>query len=252
MRASTHAGFKSPPSPRAVVDSEALPFVAYSVLPSPGFPLLLEPYSFAVGVGHSRIASVRLLPGCILPVFVVPRAELRASDATAVGHEEEPLSPVRGADVGGGDDAAFHSIPEPDEAVRNSVQAARNEGRHVFDDHDSGPKLSDDSAELAPESGVLTFEPRAFARNGDVGAGEPSAHDVNRRELRFPNRSDIGKPRGRWPAHREHPATERIDFYLPRDGAEPGPFQAKLEPPDSREERTDRCGPHRSPDSRAW
>lgn len=82
--------------------------------------MLLDPYSLAVGVGHS------------------------GSD------EEEPLPPVRGADVSGCDDAALHSIPEPVEVGDNSVQPASNEGPHVLDDDREGAQFPDDAGEFCP------------------------------------------------------------------------------------------------------
>jgi hypothetical protein len=55
-----------------------------------------------VGVGHIRIASVSIVPGCITPVVVVPFADDLESATVAVGHtfgqEEDPLPPVRCAD----------------------------------------------------------------------------------------------------------------------------------------------------------
>jgi hypothetical protein len=125
--------------------------------------LFEDPYSLAVGVGHSRIASVSVFPGCITPALVVPRAALFASVVTGVGQHEEPLSLVRGADVSRGDDAALHSIPEPVEVGDNSVQPASNEGPHVLDDDRTRAQLADDAMELSPESGPGAGEACAFA-----------------------------------------------------------------------------------------
>jgi hypothetical protein len=47
----------------------------------------------ASGVGHARIASVRLVPGFITPVLVVCRAEEEASVVAAVG--QSLTAPVR-------------------------------------------------------------------------------------------------------------------------------------------------------------
>lgn len=74
-----------PPSRRASVDRLALLAVANFSRPSPGDPLLLLPYSLAVGVGQSRIASVSVVPECMTPVVVVPRAAALLSVVTGAG-----------------------------------------------------------------------------------------------------------------------------------------------------------------------
>jgi len=84
------------------------------------------------------------------PVVVLVLPPLSASDATAVGHNEQALATMRRADVRGCEDARLHSIPKPVEVGRNSVQPARHEGRHVFDDHDPGTQLADDAGKFSP------------------------------------------------------------------------------------------------------
>lgn len=172
------------------------------------------PYSLAVGVGHSR------------------------------AEDEEPLAAVRGADVGGGDDAGLHSIPDPVEVGRNSVQPARHEGRHVFDDHDAGPQLSDDPEVLAPEAGAGSGEAGVFARDRDVLTRESATNHLDWLKVARADAAHVRVTSGRGPVHREHPAAPGVKLDLPRDGAEPGPFEAKLEPADAREERPDHESVH--------
>jgi hypothetical protein len=145
IRASTHSGFSAPPSTLAVLERLAFPACAYTSRPSPGQPLLLEPYSLAVGVGHSA-------SGALWAFVDVPRfARAAAVGAHGVGcNDEQSLASVWRANVRGCEDARLHSIPKPVEVGRNSVQSARHEGRHVFDDHDSGPQLADDACEFSP------------------------------------------------------------------------------------------------------
>ena len=50
----------------------------------------------ASGVGHSRTASVSIVPGCITPVSVVWRAELEESVTVAVGQDPDAPTLVRG------------------------------------------------------------------------------------------------------------------------------------------------------------
>lgn len=54
---------------RAIVSSEGLPFVAYSSRPSPGHPLLLEPYVVAAAVGR-------------IPIFFAVRSDSENPSAT--------------------------------------------------------------------------------------------------------------------------------------------------------------------------
>lgn len=165
---------------------------------SPGLPLLLLPYSLAVGVGHSR------------------------------ADDEEPLAAVGRPDVGGGDDARLHSIPKPVEVGRNSVQPARHEGPHVFDDHDPGPKLSDDAKVLAPESGAGSVDACPFARDRHVLTGEAATNHLDGGKVARANVAHVRMTGGARPVLREHSAAPRVKLDLPRNGAEPGPFKAKL------------------------
>lgn len=174
--------------------------------------------------------------------MVVPRAELRESATVAVGHDKQALSTVRGSDVGGGDDARLHSIPEPVEVGRNSVQSARHEGRHVLDDHDPRPQFSDDAPELGPEAGAGAVEPGSFARDRDVLTGESATNHLHGSQV---VRADVAHVRVTLrvgPVHREDAATPRVQLDLPRDRAEPGPLKAKLEASDPREERAHGTG----------
>lgn len=217
ISASTHAGFRMP-------------------RPSPGHPLLLDPYSLAVGVGHSRIASVRLLPGCMTPVVVVPRAELRASVVTGVGHEEEPLATMRRADVGGGDDATLHAIPGGVEVGNNSVQPARNECRNVLDDDRAGSQFFDDAEVLAPEAGARAVEAGVSPGNADVLAWESTTNHLHGLQVVGADVAHVRVTLRVWPMHGEHAAAPRVKLDLPRDRPEPSPLKAKLQPADAREQ----------------
>jgi hypothetical protein len=235
MSASTQAGLRVPPSRRASVNKLALPAVAHTSRPSPGHPLFEDPYSLAVGVGHSRIASVSVFPGCITPVLVVPRAAPFASVVTGVGQQEEPLSLVRGADVSRGDDAALHAIPEPVEVGHNAVHPSSNEGPHVFDDDRARAELRDDALELSPESGPGAGEALPFARLRDVLTRESSTNHLHWLKVRGADSPHVGVPLCGGPVHRQHAAAPRVDLHLPPYGAEPGPLEAQLQPPDARE-----------------
>lgn len=169
-----------------------------------------DPYSLAVGVGHS------------------------GSD------DEEPLPPVRRADVSRGDDAALHTIPEPVEVGDNSVQPASNEGPHVLDDDRAGAQFADDAGEFSPESGPGAGETLPFARLRDVLTREPSTNHLHRFEVRGADAPHVIVPRRVGPVHREHAAAPRIDLHLPPHGPEPSQLEAKLQAADAGEEGADR------------
>lgn len=174
--------------------------------------------------------------------MVVPRAELRASVVTGVGHEEEPLATMRRADVGGGDDATLHAIPGGVEVGNNSVQPARNECRNVLDDDRAGSQFFDDAEVLAPEAGARAVEAGVSPGNADVLAWESTTNHLHGSQV---VRADVAHVRVTLrvgPVHREDAATPRVQLDLPRDRAEPGPLKAKLEASDPREERAHGTG----------
>lgn len=210
-----------PPSLRAVVERLALPFVAYSPRPSPGSPLLLEPYSLAVGVGHIT-ASGKL---CEFRFSLVGPLWSRA---TGVGHDEEALSLVGRSDVGGGDDTCVHVIPGGIEIGDNDVQPARNEGRNVLDDDEPRAELADDAGILSPEAGAGVVEAGALARVREPLAGEAAADDVDPLELRRPDCSDIAVPLRVRPVFRKYAPAPRVLLDLPDRVTDAGPFEPEL------------------------
>ena len=192
---------------------------------------------YAIGVGHA-LAS-RTFVGKLGPpsVAVSNPPGLSPSCARGVGHEEEPLAEVRGADVGGGDDAAVHAIPGGEEVGDNSVQPRSNEPRNVLDDDEPRPKLFDDPRELTPEAGARAVDSFvAVSGDGDVLAGEPAANKVNCSELSASDSRDIFEPLRLRPSFRKHAPTERVDLDLPRDRAEARALQPKVQPADPAEE----------------
>ncbi len=165
-----------------------------------------------------------------------------ASPAVGVGHcdKEQALSPVRRPDVAGAEHSPFARVPGPLEIADNVVQPARNERRHVFDDHAEGTELADDAGKLAPESRARPLKSGPRPGERDVLAGESSAENIRSRESCRSGSSDIGHaPVGLGPVPHQHVAAERIRFDLPKNGTEPRPFEAELEPPDAREERAE-------------
>jgi hypothetical protein len=128
------------------------------------------------------------------------------------------------SDVGGGDDAALHAIPEPDEVGDNSVHPARNESAHVFDDDATRADLCDDAPHLSPETGPGAVEPGPAACDADVLAREAATNHLHWRQVVRADVAHVSMPDGVGPVHGEHAAAPRVRLDLPRHGAEPGPL----------------------------
>lgn len=175
-----------------------------------------------------RIASVSVVPACITPVVVVPRAAAFASVVTGVGHKEEPFPAMGRADVGRGDDSPVHGVAEALEVFDNNVQPARNERRDVLDDDDARAELADDAGELSPEARARAREARPFAGVADVLAGEAPTHDVDGLEIVSSDMTNVSVPLGVRPVRGEHAPAPRIALHLPHDAADAGPLQAEF------------------------
>lgn len=167
-----------------------------------------------------------------------------------VGHsdDEDSLSSVRGAKVRGADEAGEHSIAEPAEVTRNSVQPSRNKGRDVFSDDHVRLALVDDSRELGPQAGARPVEPGALARDRDVLTRE-SSDDGERLKSECGWRDILNPPKLRcvWPMLAEHSARESVGFSDRAHLAEARELASKIETADAGEEREDGTrGSHRS------
>lgn len=273
MSTSTHAGFSGGsatvrpalPSPRAA-SVRVVP--ACASLPSvERDPLDFE--SVAVGVGHAAASPScpRRWPGRETPLWSVAagvgqrvtspsdgpyslgsRTPALSSLARGVGHrnDEHPLSSMGGAHIGSSDPRPLDVVPEVDEVADNVAQAPPKESAHVLDDDHPRPELADEPRVLAPESGAGSVESGPEPGVGHVLAGEAAAEHVDRSERCASDESDIGVPLRGGPVPREHGTAVRIALDLPRDGPEPGPLEAELEPADPAEQ-----GPDHWPASRS-
>ena len=195
MSCSTHAGLSEPPTcsdsgrefvaapaepdfqSRAVGVAQATPTAVAS--PSPLDALAPARFQFpaTVGVGHILTAALSgTLASALFPAPGPRRSELRG-----VGHgeQEQPLSPVRGAHVGGPDARGTNLVTEASEPPRNHVQPPPLESCDIFDNNRARVEFADDSQVLEPESRPLPGESGPGTRDGDVLAGEPAADDVD-------------------------------------------------------------------------
>lgn len=240
-------------------------------------PFCDEPYSFAVGVGHrqtaegsdgppclttsrprglspscaqgvghnpalSTTASRSVVPGLLVHAAVraVDRRAPLASVVTGVGHKEELLPAVRGADVAGGDDASPHGVTAPFEVTRNNVQPRRSEARNVLDDDEARRQLVDDARELPPETRPRIVEPELLAGDAEPLAREPAADEIDWGKMGSSNGSYVVMPCRAWPVPGEHGTTERIALHLPEHRPEAFSLQTELQATDAAEEGADR------------
>lgn len=140
-------------------------------------PWLPDFQSRAAGVaqGDARTSSLaaRRSPGRSGPV--------RPADRTvAVGHNEQALSSVGGAEVGGPESGGLHRVTEIAQPAGNDVQTPPNESRDVLDNDESRAELRDDPQVLEPQAGSLAREPTAGGVGGaDVLTGEPATDDID-------------------------------------------------------------------------
>jgi hypothetical protein len=95
-----------------------------------------------------------------------------------VGQEEEPLPPMRGADLGRAEQSPLRIEPELGQRPTNEVEASNNEGSDVLHEDVLGSNLANDPRHLEPESRPLAFEESGpLAGVGDVLARE-AANDA--------------------------------------------------------------------------
>ena len=206
---------------RAHVDSDGVPFVGRTCPESAPFCEL--PYSSAVGVGYSSRSHVD------------PRRIPR--------DDEDPLSTMRRSNVGSSQRKPERVIPAFGKITEDSVKPSNNEGCNVLHDDEPRSYLANDAPVLEPETAPSTVKASAFSRERDVLAREAPADDVDRLDFRTANLSHVVVDRRPRPPCPQNRAAGGIGLALPRDRPEPGPLQAKLEPAEAGEERSDHFRP---------
>ena len=181
IRASTHAGLSLPLAavrrfgpPCAVVACPG-PLVASAALgvgqrtsvsrlgltgpTRPAEPPRFEPYELAEGVGQADALTAVASPS---PLVGLPSFQSRAA-GVAHGEHEDPLSAVGSADVGRRNLDGTRSVTESVQVRPHLAQPPFRARRDVLDDDGAGPELTDDAAELVPETGPCPGEPGSLA-----------------------------------------------------------------------------------------
>jgi hypothetical protein len=121
-----------------------------------------------LGVGHSRAASVSVVPECRpLSVEYAAAPELFASVLVAVGQDEQSLASVRRSDIGRAEHTPFRIEPERGKVGKNVGEPKRNVACDVLEEPERGTGLVEDSCDVRPEVAL-------------VGVAEPSACDAER------------------------------------------------------------------------
>jgi len=119
------------------------------------------------------------VPGCITPVEVVCRAELRESLSVAVGQDVDPLPPMAGANVACGEQTPLRIEPALGQSAENGGQASSgNKGRHILQPDEPRVHFANALEDGRPDPS-LVVEPVALSGSGPRLAGEPSAHDIH-------------------------------------------------------------------------
>jgi hypothetical protein len=219
MSHSTHVGFNAPPT-------SAFSGLVFLLI-CDGGPLFDA--SCVVGVGQKRTACAKFNPKP-LPVWCLPFAKVAAFTSArfssrrsrvqssrviitaGVGHNPDPLAEVRCANTGCGYAVPLRVIPERGQVPENGSDASPEKRGDILHDDVAGAKLANETGVLDPEAAALTREPRAFASNGDILAGEAAANNVNCSDIRALQLSNVTMDGDMRPVLCQHAA--RVFFNL--------------------------------------
>lgn len=155
--------------------------------------------------------------------------------AVAVGQEEEPVSPVRGADGGSGYTIPPRNVPERGKVGDDGVEPPRSQGGDVLDDDVGRSALDDDPPELSPQARALSSEARTLASKADILAWESTTEHVALWEVGCSHMKYIRELRNVRPMAREGGTAEFLLLDLKHGMAHASPLHPKLKATDPRE-----------------
>lgn len=95
-----------------------------------------------------------------------------------VGQDEDPLSSLRGSDIGRTYARPLRIEPERGQVSEN-VSKPRKEACDVFQEHVSGSNRANDSDNFSPEAGALAIDPGAGSGDGNVLTRETRSDDIH-------------------------------------------------------------------------
>jgi hypothetical protein len=135
----------------------------------------LQP-SFAIGVGHSRIISVRLPPLERVPEQARGVGQLVAF---ADGEDEQPLAPVGRADFRRREEACRNLVAHADQSAGDFGEAEAEMMGDVLEEDEGRLDFADDAGDMRPEMAWIVRAP-AFARDRERLARIARSDDVHR------------------------------------------------------------------------
>jgi hypothetical protein len=184
----------------------------------------------AVSVGYIRTNIAR--PGFPRLCATGP---LLPSDASRVGHNEEAIAAMTGAERRRRDAIPLRIVPAAGQVPENFVHPSSKEPWDVFHDDVGRSKYANEPRKVRPEPArvVLASLPAGVA---DGLAGEASSDDIDGGELATAERGDVGVSLDLGPVFREDLAALGVVLDLPGD-THPGELKPSIEAADSREER---------------
>lgn len=157
---------------------------------------------------HPRAASVSVVPECLpLSVEYAAAPEEALSFAVAEGQDEEPLAPMRRADVRRSDKIPLRIEPERGKVGQHSIEPKAKVPGDVLEEDERSSALRDDARDLGPEVPLVSLALSlpgdaewlaGVSRNDEIHAAAP-ALAVEGSEI-VPDRSRI-QPRFLHPGH---------------------------------------------------
>jgi hypothetical protein len=193
------------------------------------------------GVGHSRICNASPLLASFPPTpFARP--------SLAFGVNQSPDDPDAVASVGGADMASTHherpaGVARRFQVTEHPVSAVSSEPRDVLNEYPTGSQLAHDPVHFSPQpAAVACFDALLLPRDRHVLAREASGDEIDGPEITGIGEAHVTPSVDVGPVPLKDVDAVGVALDLP-DDAHPSPFEAEPEPPDSREEFTDRHPP---------
>jgi hypothetical protein len=157
-----------------------------------------------------------------------------------VGNNPDPISDVRGANVGSWYAVPLRIIPDRGKRTENVAHPVIKQLCDVLHENDAGSKLANETGELEPQARTVSEKTRSLASGRNILAREPSADRVNGNSIGSKpvggEFADVMVAGHLWPVFRQHAAGKVFDF-AEGDGLETArAFKAKGKPADAAEQ----------------
>jgi hypothetical protein len=168
------------------------------------------------------------------------------SIAVAVGHDEDPVTAVRGTNGCRWDAVPFRIVPARGQVSENSAESPASEGGNVLHENVARSNQANDPDKLAPETRLLARETFPLACVRDVLARKAAADELDVGELfDFPY---VTEPLDLRPVLLEDSSCIIINRNLPNRSEVPCPLEAQLNSSDACEQAADCEDSYHRPD----